>query len=222
MGIFSEFTGGLAQGYKSILGAVPTQYGTLLNVFVFAILISIYSIFSWKFYRFLSKKDLISLNLSKYNRTSYPFLKKFFALILYFVEYIIVLPFLIFFWFAILSLIIIVLSEEQAAINILVVAAAIVAAIRMLSYYQEDLSKDLAKMFPFTILTIFILSPGFFSVERVLARLSEIPSLFVNVFYFLALIIIVELVFRFLDMIMRLFRGEEQIDAQAQEVQIKT
>src|SRR3989344_5844242 len=167
-------TQGFIQGYNNFLSLVPEKYQVLINLLVFSLLIAIYSIFTWHFYRNLSKKDILELNLSKYNRSSHPFLTKLFASLLNILEYIIILPFLIFFWFAILALIILMLSESQAAAQIVTIAAAIVASIRILAYYTEDLSRDLAKMFPFTILTISLLTPNFFSLDRVFSFATEL------------------------------------------------
>lgn len=191
--------GSVIEIYNSLIASVPQQYSDLVIVFIFALLIAIYSIFTWKFYRFLSKKDLIELNLFQYNHLSHPFFRKSLAIILYFIEYIIILPFLIFFWFAVLALVILVLSETLTINKVIIISAAMVAAIRFLAYYEEDLSKDLAKMFPFTILAIFIVNPEFFSVERILNNLVKIPELIQSIFYFLLLIITIEIVLRFLD-----------------------
>ena len=209
MGFFSEFIDGLSVGYGELTGGLSFEFGALINVFIFAILIAIYAVFTWKFYRYLSKKDLISLNLQKYNTSTHPFARKFFAAVFYLIEYMIILPFLIFFWFAVLALIILVLSAELTAIQVIIVSAAIVTAIRMLSYYEEELAKDLAKIFPFTILAIFIINPSFFSLERVLSNLSEIPGFFGSILLFLLLIIAVEFLLRILDIIVNLFRKEE-------------
>ncbi|MCH7568778.1 MAG: hypothetical protein IIA87_05130 [Nanoarchaeota archaeon] len=208
MGLLTEFKDGLITGYKDITQTVPTEYSSLINLFIFAILIALYAIFTWKFYRYLSKKDLIELNLQQYNRTTHPFLNKLFAMFLYLIEYIIILPFLIFFWFAVLALLILVLSEELVINQVIIVSAAIVAAIRMLAYYEEDLSKDLAKIFPFTVLVIFILSPGFFSLERIISNLSQIPTLLTSILYFLIFIIVLELILRTADTLINLARSD--------------
>jgi hypothetical protein len=197
--------GAIVNAYNSLLAGIPSQYSDLVVVFVFALLIVIYSIFTWKFYRFLSKKDLISLNLIKYNHLKHPFLNKLWAIILYLIEYIIILPFLIFFWFGVLALLILVLSENLAINQVIIVSAAMVAAIRMLSYYEEDLSRDLAKMFPFTILAIFILNPNFFSLERILTNLVKIPEFVGSILFFLILIVVIEVILRIIDVIRNAF-----------------
>jgi len=220
MAFFSEFLQGLITGYKDLTLDLPLEYSSLVNVFIFAILISFYSIFTWKFYRFLSKKDLISLNLRQYNRTTHPFLNKFFATILYLIEYIVILPFLIFFWFAVLSLIILALSEELAANQIIIISAAIVASIRILAYYTEDLSRDLAKIFPFTILVIFTLSPGFFSLERIISNLATIPQFLTSILYFLILIVVIELVLRIIDSFLSLIRSNDEVEEKVQPVTV--
>ncbi len=206
-----DFTKGVfLDGYNNLQSAIPSQYSPIVSLLVFSILIAIYSIFTWKFYRYLSKKNLIELNLAKYNTSNHPIFSKLFGVILYFLQYIIILPFLIFFWFAVLALIILILSEELGINQVIIVSAAIVAAIRILAYYEEDLSKDLAKMFPFTVLAIFILSPGFFSLERVITNLAQVPALVTNIFYFLVFIIILEIILRILDLIATPFRSEEE------------
>lgn len=205
-----EFFEGLMAGYTDITGQLTPEFSLMINVFIFAILISFYSVFTYKFYRYISKKDLIELNLNKYNTSQHPALNKFFAGILYLIEYIIVLPFLVFFWFAILALIILVLTEEQTINQIVIVTAAIITAIRILAYYEEDLSRDLAKMFPFTVLAIAILTPGFFQLSRILENIQQIPDLLTSLLYFLALIVSVELILRVLDLIANFFRSESE------------
>ena len=203
MGSVADFFEGFIIGYSDLFVVLPEEYFALINVFIFAVLISLYAVFTWKFYRLLSKKDILSLNLSQYNGVEHPLLKKLVAISLYMVEYIIIMPSLIFFWFGILALIILVLSESLDIGQVIIVSAAMVTAIRILAYYEEDLSKDMAKMFPFTILAIFILSPEFYSLGRITSNLSLIPELFNKIIYFLLLIISIEFLLRILDLGMR-------------------
>jgi len=212
MGGLTDFLEGFSRGYSELWGFLPREYFSLINVFIFAVMIALYAVFTWKFYRLLSKKDIISLNLSRYNRASHPLMKKILASTLYLIEYIIILPLLIFFWFGILALIILVLSEELEIGQVVIVSAAMIAAVRILSYYEEDLSRDLAKLFPFTILAIFVLSPGFFSLERVTSNLAMLPNLFTEVIYFLFLIVGIEFLLRIIDVSMRFsFSRKEKI-----------
>ena len=214
MGILGVIQNSSIEGYKNLTNLLPPAYAPIITLLIFSVLISLYAIFTWKFYRSLSKKDLIQLNLGRYNYSSHPFLKKFFATILYLTEYIIILPFLIFFWLATLALIILVLSEQQNAKHILTISAAIVAAIRILSYYQEDLSKDLAKLFPFTILSIFILTPDFFDFPRIIESLSQMKEFLSSTIYFLIFIVLVEIVLRFLDVIFKLMRNDDSTETE--------
>ncbi len=203
-----EIKQGLLAGYNQLISFIPETYRPIVTLLIFALLISIYAIFTWHFYRNISKKDLISLNLKRYNHTTHPAVNKLFASLLNILEYVIILPFLIFFWFAILALIILILASEQSADQIIIVAAAVVAAVRILSYYSEDLAKDLAKMFPFTILTIFLLSPNFFSVDRILSFWTELPA-FTDILYYLIFIIILELILRVFDTFVNLAHSDE-------------
>jgi len=187
--------------YNSINESVPEKYKPFIILATFTIFIAIYAIFVWKFYRFLAKRDILELNLSQYNRSEHAFWSKFIAGFLFFIEYIIIVPVLVFFWFSILAIFFILVSKADSASHILIVAAAIVAAVRLTSYYSTDLSKDLAKLFPFTVLGVFLIEPGFFSIQKLILRIAEIPSLFYNILSYLVFIIIIEIVMRFFFLI---------------------
>lgn len=200
---------GFIAGYNQFLSILPVKYQPLINLLVFAILIAIYSIFTWHFYRNLSKRDILELNLTQYNKTTHPLLNKLYASLLNILEYLIILPFLIFFWFAIFALIILIMSQGQTAVQVVTIAAAIVAAIRILSYYSEDLSAELAKLFPLTMLTIFVVTPNFFSLDRILSFVTELPEFVSNIFYYLIFIAVLELILRVIDTLINFSYSEE-------------
>lgn len=206
IGIENAFT----DVYSSFLNSMPEHYQLLFNIFLFTILIALYSIFVFQFYKFLARKNIIKLNLSQYNTSEHPFLSKFLAVILFLLEYIIILPILVFSWFAILSFLLLLLSRDQPIEQILLVSAAVVGAIRVTSYFKEDLSKDLAKVFPFTVLIIFLLSPNPLEFVSVLGKISQLPLFINNIFYYLVFIICFEIFIRFIYTITYLFKHPEE------------
>ena len=197
--------------YNSFLSSLPLFAQTFINLFLIVVLIFIYSVFIWKLYRVLAKKNVIELNLNKYNTSEHRVLAKTLAVIFYFIEYIIVMPLLIFLGFSIFTLFLIFLTENLAIGALLIISAAIIAAIRMTAYYHEDLSRDLAKLFPFTLLAVSVLNPNFFSVERIFSRFQEIPTFFNEIFIYLIFIIALEVILRIVDSIFSLFgSGQEE------------
>ena len=200
----------LTNVYGSIMSQLSPFAQSFINLFLIVILVFIYAIFIWKLYTFIATKNIFGLNLNKYNKTSHPFLTKLFAGGLYFLEYIIILPFLIFFWFAIFTIFLILLTDSLPVQNILIISAVIVAVIRMSSYYKEALSKDLAKLIPFTLLAVFIANWGSLSFQKILGQIQEIPSFFSNILHYLLFIIIIEIIMRLFDFIFSLFGVEEE------------
>ena len=89
--------------------------------------------------------------------------------------------------------------------SVLLIAAALVASVRVTSYLSEDLSKDLAKMLPFTLLAIAITTAGFFNPTDLISRFSEIPSLFANIPIYLVFIVAIELIMRTGEFIQSIF-----------------
>ena len=105
------------------------------------------------------------------------------------------MPFLISLWFAALSIFLLLIAERAAG-QILFITAALIIAIRILAYSHTEISKDLAKLFPFITISVFLLSPASFEFNNVLLRLGEIPSLFSNLFFFLIVMVGVEIIMR--------------------------
>ncbi|MFH1585292.1 MAG: hypothetical protein ABIB79_00810 [archaeon] len=192
----------LSAAYAAFITTLDPWVVNFLGLFFLVILIVIYSVFIWKFYRFIAHKNIISLNLNKYNKYEHPLLTKLVAGVLYLIEYIIILPFLIFFWFGVFTLFLIFLTEGITVDKILIISVGVIGAIRMTAYiprYGQDLAKDLAKLLPFTMLAIAITKPGFFDVQRILGHFGVLPELFSQIIIYLLFIVLLEIVLRIFD-----------------------
>lgn len=203
--VFQGISEVLSSAYSALITAVPPTAQLFIKFFVISLLIVLYALFVWKFYRTVSKKDLIGLNLNKYNKSKHPLMTKVVASALFFIEYILITPFAIFLWFSVFTIFLMLLAESISLSLLLILSATTIAAIRMISYHNEDLSRDVAKLVPFTLLATSLLNPNFFSVERIIGHITEIPNVFGNVLIYLLFIVILELVLRLLDFVITLF-----------------
>lgn len=185
-----------------ILNLIKTEFsvaeGTILlkPLLLFIGGMVIYSIFIFKFYRFLARKNIFALNLNQYNYAQHSLLKKTLSIIFYIIEYILIFPIFMFFWFIVISSLIILLSKTNAINNILLMSMAIVATVRITAYYNEDLSKDLAKVLPFTLLVIFLFDISYFSPSKAIEIIKQIPTMWKTISYYLVFAICLELVLR--------------------------
>lgn len=186
----------LSNLYETILNDLPGNFKILPPLFILGIIIAVYSIFIWFFYRFLARKDVLQLNLAKYNVYKHSGVIKFFRVIFFIVEFIIITPIAIFFWFTILSVFLIVLAKELEVGVVILICASFISAIRITAYFNEDLSKDLAKLVPFTLLGVVILTPGFLELETTIQRITQIPLFMNTAFYYLLFIIGLEIILR--------------------------
>ncbi len=187
---------------------VPDKYKIFINLGFFISFIAIYAIFIWKFYRFLAKRDILKLDLNKYNNATHPALGILLEVFFFFVKFLVIFPIIIFFWFGVLSLFLLFLSKSQSIGQVILITAGIVGAIRLTSYISEDLSKDLAKMFPFTLLGIFLIDPNFFSLNDFMDKITQIPSFIQNIFLYLIFIFIIEIVIRLVFTIIMAIKGD--------------
>lgn len=198
--------------WDNLISSVPERYSFLAYLAVYAVIITLYSLFVWKFHKFLANRDVVEFNLWRYIKTEENIIRKFIASIFYTVEYIIIMPFLVFFWFAILALFILVLAKEQTLANILLISMAIVASVRITSYFNEDLSRDIAKVFPFTLLVVFLVTPNFFSVESMIDRIKDIPGFLTQMAYYIIFVVLLEVVMRLITVLKQFLSPPEKDD----------
>lgn len=181
-----------------------------VTLLFFTAIIALYSILVYYFYRLLARKNILELNLSQYNRYEHPVAVKIFAVLFYIMEYLILLPIFTFFWFTILSILTLIIAKDIALTNILIISASLVSAVRITAHIKESLSRELAKLIPFTLLAIAITTEGFFEVAPLIARTLEIPALLNQIPVYLIFIISVETVMRFIDLIKTFFEDKEE------------
>jgi len=157
-----------------------------IALFYLIIMIAIYSVVIYHFYRYIARRDCFKPSKRKHS-TAIGFLKYFF---LY--------PFVAIIFFMGFSLIFIALTEGDihGIPEILSISFAVIITIRITAYYTEDLSKDVAKMLPFAILGIFLVDSTYFEINTVMTRINTLPEFINNIIQFLILIILVEWILR--------------------------
>ena len=206
IGLVSE----IIASYKLFISSLPPFAGQFINLFLLVLLVVFYSVFIWKVHKFIAKKNILELNLNQYNKSKHPFFSKILAGMFYFIEYILVLPFLVFIWFSVFTLFLITLSGGEMDIkDILIISAITIASIRMTSYYSEGLSREVAKLLPFTLLAFSILSLYSLDIDKIIEHISKIPFFLENILIYFVFIIILELILRFFDFLFSIFGLEE-------------
>lgn len=167
---------------------------------ILIIAIFIYSLFIFKFYRFLADKNIIKQRWHKKYEWEETIGKKIMKTILFTVEYLIMTPIAVFFWFFVLAGLLLLLSNNPAN-QILLISMAIIGSIRIAAHYNNDLSKDLAKMIPFTFLGVYIIEMKTISLSQIATRGIELLSQIDIMFFFFLFIVALELIMRLLQFI---------------------
>lgn len=191
--------------------SVPDAIAVLLPLLVFVLGMVVYSVFIFKFYRFVATRDIIPLNLQQYQRyTRFEWLKQVLNGLFYIAEYIIIFPLLLFFWFAVFAVFLLLLSQQSPTI-VLLIAMAIVATVRVAAYYSEDLAKDVAKTIPFSLLAIFLIDLHSFQFGNFPFVLQSISGLWDTLVYYGIFVLLLELLLRVLTLLFGLRNGGEDI-----------
>ena len=200
----------LLDSYQLVISTLPPIFQNFVNLFLIVFIIFIYSVFIWRFHKFIAHKNIFGLNLNKYNLSEEPAMQKFLHGSFYFLEYMIILPFIILFWFGILAVFLISLTENLEISAILIISATVVASIRMAAYYREDVAREIAKLLPFTLLAVSLTNPGFFDIIRIISQFSQIFLSFGQIAGYVLFVVTVEFILRFFDFTFSLFGIEEE------------
>ena len=180
-----------------------------LSIYVLAI--AGYGVLVFKYYRFVAARDMFELDLSRYEGLKLRWARSVLQVTLYVFKYLILFPVFAFFWFAVLTLVLAFLSKGQSFSETLLIAVATVSAIRVAAYYNEDLSRDLAKILPFAVMGVFLIDASFFSVSDSLNTLNEASDYNDHILYYLLFLIALEFVLRIAMGVASLFgRGRQR------------
>ena len=167
-------------------------YPTLMAI----IAIAVYSGFVFMFYRVLAKKDLLTLDLSKYADDFGGKVKKYLRSVLFVIQYIVVVPILIAFWTLVLAVILTLLSDGSDHARNALISTSVVGAVRILAYWTEDLSRDVAKMLPFAVLGVFLVGSTSIQWNEFETLLNSLPELAGSFLSSLVLLAILETLLR--------------------------
>jgi hypothetical protein len=157
---------------------------------------TLYALFIFKFYRFLAKRDILQLKTEEFYKTYEGLSEKLVRIGFYVLENLILIPIIVFFWFVILALFLLVMAKNMDIAAVLLGAAAFVAAVRIISYYDEGLAQDLAKLVPLTLLAVFLTEFSIFSMADLIDAVKEIPFMFRYLVYYMLIVAPLEFALR--------------------------
>jgi hypothetical protein len=162
-------------------------WAVLEPLIVFVTGMVIYSVFVFKFYKFISRRNIFSRERGEASG-----LKKVF----YALEYIFLFPVIAFLWFLVIAILLSMLSEVLRIGNIFMIAMATMVTIRICAYYNEDLSRDIAKLIPFALLAVFLLEISKISLSVPFLILAQIPLIANTLVYYFIFAVFLEIFLR--------------------------
>jgi hypothetical protein len=186
------------------------------------IAIAAYSGFVFMFYRLLAKRDLLTLDLKRYEDSMTGRIRVFFRSLLFVAQYVLLIPILIGFWTVVMATILTLLSDSSDHSRNAMIATSVVGAVRILAYWTEDLSRDVAKMLPFAVLGVFLVSStsvNFSEFEALYSNLPELADAYLNS---LILLSILETVLRVGHVVKDLFGGQRRVKKKLKKISKET
>jgi hypothetical protein len=88
----------------------------------------------------------------------------------------------------------------------------IVASVRVTAYYNEDLSKDLAKMIPFALIGVLLLDLTFGQFNGILSNLNGVETYLNIVIYYFIFAISLEFILRIITSIFKIGSEPPSLD----------
>jgi hypothetical protein len=138
-------------------------------------------------------------------------MKRFVDGILLIVQNILFAPFLISFWVLILAVILTLLSGGDDLYWNVLVATSVVGSVRVISYFSEDLARDVAKMLPFAVLGVFLVDSGSFNWDAVSILWNQLDEFAISFASSMVLVVILETVLRILSTMIDIIWPPDQL-----------
>ena len=169
--------------------------------------IALYAMFVWHFYQFISRRDLIPLFYLKHDegKTSKT------RVGMYIAAYVVLFPSIIFVWFSVLGFFIFIIAQEMPIQIAFFISMAIIGVVRIMTYFREEIAKDVAKMIPLAILSLFLTSavvytdPNFIEPGNLKDEFDFFVDRVENVIPFVMIVVMYEVIFRIIFLIKRRF-----------------
>ena len=158
--------------------------------------IGVYALFIFEFYRFLARRDIFNVDFSRGSHTKTRWFRQVIKSVSYAAKYLFLFPIVACVWFAVFTVLLAFLAKNQSIDSVLLVSIAIVGAVRISAYYNEDLSRDVAKILPFALLGIFLIDISYFSISGSLDSLRQVATQWDITVYYLILVIALEYALR--------------------------
>ena len=132
------------------------QVDEMAKTAVIIVAIVMYSGLVFRFYRLLARRTMISIDITTDKEGLIGWLSRQNKRLIFIILYVVLTPTLIGFWALVLSTILVILNGGQQLSSVAELAVAVVGAIRITSYFSENLAQDLSKMLPFAVLGVFL------------------------------------------------------------------
>ena len=183
--------------------------------------ITVYGVFVFNFYRFLARKDIVTLNLQKHNQARRRALRKTISVVFYIFKFLVLYPVFVFFWFSIMAGLLYLMSRNQTTETVMLIAMGVVGAIRVCSYYKEALATDIAKILPFALLGITLIDSSIVRLVQPTEGVIEAALQWESVVYYLTAVVSLEFLLRIVSGIFGFFRDRRKSRRQSREQQPK-
>ena len=197
---------------------IAESFPTLMAI----IAIAAYSGFVFMFYRLLARRDILNLDLSKYDQTMGGKIRAFFRTAAWLIQYALAIPILIGFWTVVMAGILTLLADGDDHARNALIATSVVGSVRILSYWTEELSRDVAKMLPFAVLGVFLVSSisvEFSEFEELVENRNQLAQSYINS---LILLSILETVLRIYHGLRELIGGQRRVNKKLKKMAKET
>lgn len=176
---------------------------------LFTLAITVYMVLVWHYFHLVAKRDLLKFNKIK-GDGFWVTIGNLMGEFVFLLEYLIVFPIITFIFFGAFALAMLFLAKEQPLESVLLISITVIAATRVMAYYNEEASQELAKLIPIVLLGAYLTTPNFFSVELVMERIAQMPAFLNRIGGFIIYTLVLEISLKIMLNIKVGLAGESQ------------
>ena len=175
---------------------LAAAYAALQPLALFAVGITAYGVFVLHFYRFLARRDILDLDLSRYDKVTRPLFRKAVIVVFHVLKVLFLFPLFVFFWFLVMAGLLFLMGKNQSIDSVMLAAMGVVAAIRISAFYSTTLSTDIAKVLPLGLLSIILIDNPLLRTSDPIESIEQAALRLDTMIYYLCGVVALELLLR--------------------------
>jgi hypothetical protein len=161
----------------------------------------IFCIFTYSFHKAVARKFIFEFENRNCKSSKHPRLMQTWCTAVFIFKYLFFAPILLLLWFTTIAVLLFIFTRNVPIETLLILSMAFLSTIRITSYYDEALSRQIALNFPLSLLVVVLIDFAVIDFDLFMTKLYSLPALLPTLAIYFLFTVLLEFILRIYDAI---------------------